>query len=493
MADWADIKDYIPNDACSYFRVKSEETLRAKSTASMLQTVACLERYLGKTGLAFEDIDENFVRDWTSWLLTEGYTIKTTSYYIKNFSALYGKAVTDGFAQSTGVFGRVRSELALLPEPIALQDDFLARLQKLVLSAGQESGASRPAVDILVFGILCGGLSTDEIGKFVKNGYSGSDVLLQSIVRRYSTPKNKYLFPLHQAERTPRQLKEYIRALFSTALSQAGIKLRELSDSTASDLWCMAALKCGISPRIVVACARHSLRLNPALSIIRPESIEDDERDRIIEQVASILTQNPVRWHAMQLRPSVTYDRILQRIENQNCKAVVDTYYPMKDIAMKVGHKVVFAKRPVISGLIYFRCHLSEVAAIFRSIGDLAWCYRNSSRVGYPYAVIPDREIMRLRLALADFDSDSEIFTVGSIPLRKNDKVEIVGGLFSGRGAVFDSMKSSVSDVGNQGKTICRLLLPDGNGLEWEVKVDSRMIRKISEVKFDQLTSQRCD
>lgn len=487
MTEEPDLKQSMQENAFCYFRVRATEAKSPGSEAGMLQAIACLERFSSSDILSFEKINDDFIREWVSWLLSDGYSVKTTLYYIKNISALYNKAVTDRLAMPTDIFTRLRAELDGYSEQTFIQNDLLEKLRKLVLSAGHGDSGLQLAIDITVFAILNGGLSSEETARFRKDDYSGPNEVLQAIVKKYSTPKNKYLFPLRQSERTAKQLKEHIRALFSTALSHVGIKSGPISDLTASDIWAMAAVRCDIPIRIVISCARHSLRHNAAFSIVRPEPTDDTYREEVRLRVADALTQNPIHWHAMQLRPSVSYEMVTQRINTVGKDILTDIYYPMQEIAKKIGHKVIFARRPVISGLVYFKCHITDIAPLFKTIGDLAWCYRDGSRNGTPYAIIPQTEITRLRLALADLDTASDMVPAGSIPLQKDDKVEIIGGLFSGRGAILDSIKETTAESSGPGRTICRLLLPDGNGLEWEVRVDSRMVRKISDEKFKQL------
>ena len=477
-------------DALSWFRVRAEETANLKTAASLHQALTSFVRFLDGRSLDFDGMDCRLLSGWMARLLYEGYTRKTALYYLKNLSSLYGKSVTEGIAPATDAFTQTRERLQRLPdlmfEPVP-DGALLTKLRNLWHSAGKGSDRRQLGVDILMFAVLAGGLSFEEIINYKKDQYAGNDSALAGIVAKYSKPKNRYLFPLRQSERTPAQLVRELTALYKEALSSVGLKVSNPVEDTALELWSMAALGANLSPEVVAGCMRRLPRLNPIFAVCGRADVAGDEKERILAFVSRSIADNPLQWHAMQFRPHVGFESVMARLKHCSEEVKVDQiYYPCREISRRIGNRIRYDKRPVINGLLYFRCRVSDIVPIFRNIGDLAWGYRAGGREGRPYAVISDYEISRLQTAIGVFAPESELMPVGTIHLDKGDKLEVLGGIFCGKGARFDS-ETTLKQGADSGKTVYRLLLPDGNGFEWEVNIDPRMVRRVSDTRYQEL------
>ena len=93
------------------------------------------------------------------------------------------------------------------------------------------------------------------------------------------------------------------------------------------------------------------------------------------------------------------------------------------------------------------------------------------------YAVIPNTEMELFRRAIGSIGPDTDLHPLGTIPLEKGDRVEIIGGSFIGREATFTSTHTPAAGP-NAGKTVYRLTLLDNNGIEWTVDTPPSLVRK---------------
>ncbi|MCM1355082.1 MAG: hypothetical protein NC212_01585 [Staphylococcus sp.] len=474
-----------------YFRVRIEETSNQRSAASQRQALASYLRFREGGELTERDFDEVVLADWVARLLAEGYSMKTVAYYLKNLSGLYSKAVADGLVRPSDAFSLVASRLRDCADSSHDEVDtgLFGRLRKLVASDPATESDRQLAVDLVLFSIYMGGLTFEELAAYRKPEVISGCEAIDSIVSRYSRPRNKYLFPLRQSERTPRQMTEHLKMLFTLALGRVGVKLSSIPSETARTLWGFVALHCGIAPSVVAGCMGRVPHGNPVFSFVIPADVTPEARREVMDRVISALVANPSQWYAMQFRPHVSFDDVIERARRCGVEKLLETrFYPMEEIARRVGHKLVFENKPVVPGLLFFRCKVSDLTPLFRHIGDLAWGYRQSRAAASPYAVISNVELMRYQRAIGSFTSETELYPVGAIKLQRGDKLEVIGGMFDGQVAWFDSQVSPESDE-NSGATVYRLIMVGDNGFEWRVESDARLVRRISEERYNQLAN----
>ena len=467
-------------EASEYFRVKINESASEATAANHKKAVSAFVNFLGNEKVSFDSFTEPTLTDWAIWLIESGYTLTTAIHYLKYLSALYGKAVADGAACANPAFSNVLQHLRRLPAKEQRTSDrrILKKVQAMIRAA-ESADRSTLANDVAVFAILAGGLSPEQIARYRKDDYTGDNPVLKAIIARHSRPRNKYLFPLRQSERTPRQMSESLHGISASAFGTTDAP-------SAADIWSMAAYDCGIPAPEILACTGEAPAHNPVYALVHPAQLDAAAKERILARVAEALTSNPVQWHAMQFRPGVSYDSVMHRIAMAaNEFTLAETYYPCSEIARRTGKKLVCRTRPVIPGLLFFKMRRSDVPVMFLHIGDLAWGYHTTGARTSPYAVISQTEIDILQQTIGIFTPDTEVYPAGTIPLAANDKVVVIGGDFIGKPGILDSLKKD-----SDGAIVCRLRLPGGNSIEWLVDSDPRMVRKISDSKFDELVDE---
>lgn len=516
----ADLAIDMPLSPIEYFRVKSGQPESRATAASTRQAVDAFVRFVGGAEVSFDSFDESLIGEWVTHLLYNGYSLKTAAYYVKRLAALYAKAVADRRATATDAFANVR---ARLNDPAAQRLDGMAdratfdKLRSIVCADYSATPTRRLAKDMLLFAVYNGGLTFGEIASFKKDDYHGDDEHIRAIVDRYSRPKNTYLFPLDHSKRTPRRLAADVEVLVRSVADRVGLRVSDNPGDTALDLWCMAAMRCGIAAADIAACVGSRAGGNAVTAFVRPADIAADTVDLLRRQVTTALADNPRRWYAMHLRRHVDYDMLIARLKERHI-SLPDIYYPMEDIVRKVGHRRVFETRPVIAWLVFFRERVSELNNLYSHIGDLAWGYRLSRDINAPYAVISLTEIAIYQRALGTFSADTELLDPDSTELKPGDRLVIIGGILEGRPATFaaavphgpadrgiehvpsghetdrrdaqhDSASNDTKPTAGT-KTVYRILLDGGNYREWVVEQDPRLVKKITETHYRSLLAQ---
>lgn len=480
-----------------YLRVKSEEYQNQRTVVASRKALDSFIRYIGGCNLGPDDINDSLLSEWAAFLLYDGYSIHTISFYLKRLSALYTLAVREDKATPTQAFAKVQTQLQAIridEKNLISGHDTFHKLRKIIRTDYSGIPDKQLAKDMLMLALACGGLTVGELVSYRKDDYRGDDPKILEIVAQYARPKNKYLFPLDHSSKNLTQLSRTVLLLMQTLLSDVGLNFSDTASNTTIDLWSRAAINCGFPMSDIVACIGQRKEVNLLTAFVRPSSIGPDWIGHIREQVFEALVDNPVHWYVMRFRPRVTYEMITARLKEKNI-TLQDVYYPMEEILRKVGQRKVFESRPVISWLMFFRERVSELNNLYHHIGDLAWGYRRSRDRNSPYAVISNSEIVEYQRAIGAFSLSSEVPAEDDIQLQPGDRLVVIGGFLNGRPATFDSIVERKSCNGSEssGRTVYRILLDGGKFKDWVVEQDSRLVRKITESQFSQLREQYND
>lgn len=467
-----------PSNPLDYFRLKSLESDSKVSQANMKRAIDSFSSFIGGTDLSFQSFDESLLGEWVSSQLFQGYFSKTVAYNISKIAALYNKAIADGLAQPTLSFSNTLKRIKEIPSLSEGRDHEVTfgKIRDLFISTRVDSFDRQLAKDIIIFGLLLGGLNLTRIADYKKDEYKGDNPEILHIIERYSKPKNKYLFPLRQGKTTPKKISRTIQNLILNILDLPDLSPSADPDFLLGCLWSDIAMSCGISASDIKAC----LPSGASCLLISCAVASDIDSEKIFEirnRVNEAITRNPVRWYAMHLRTRVEFKDLTDRLKEKQI-TLDELYYPMEEIIHKVGKKKIFDHKPVISWLVFYRAKASQLNSLFREVGDLAWGYRYIRDVRSPYAVISHSEISKYQMALGTLSPSTVISTDKEIKLQKGDRLIILGGPMAGRAGTLISEKKISGDP--SGRTIYRISLTGSNHINWEVTYDSRLVQKLS-------------
>lgn len=322
---------------------------------------------------------------------------------------------------------------------------------------------------------------------YKKDDYTGDNINIKEIVERYYKPKNKYLFPLHQAHSTPKQLLQSIKMLVCLFLKLSTSKLASDSNYILVNMWSDLAMNCGASSTEIAGCISHTGVSNALTFCVQPSDLDPDKVSQIRNRVIEALRDNPVHWYAMHLRRQIGLKDLTDRLNEK--KIVLDEiFYPMEEIFHKVGKKVTFEKRPVISWLVFYRARVTQLNKLFHEIGDIAWGYHYLRDVKSPYAIIPSNEVREYQQAIGTLSPSTQMVSDDEIEFKNGDYLVVLGGPLNARHGIFISEKKERGDV--TGRVVFRISLAGGNNVNWEVNWDPRLVKKISEDKYRELDNQ---
>lgn len=455
----------------------------------MARAIDSLSLFVAGTEFSFSCFTLDLLGEWVGQQFFEGYYAKTVAYNISKVAALYNKAVEDGLATNTDAFSALLTKINNIGskyDGIRHSDTFKV-IQTICRTDCSGDHSKQLAKDIILFGIFNGGLTLEQIAMYKKDDYTGDNINIKEIVERYYKPKNKYLFPLHQAHSTPKQLLQSIKMLVCLFLKLSTSKLASDSNYILVNMWSDLAMNCGASSTEIAGCISHTGVSNALTFCVQPSDLDPDKVSQIRNRVIEALRDNPVHWYAMHLRRQIGLKDLTDRLNEK--KIVLDEiFYPMEEIFHKVGKKVTFEKRPVISWLVFYRARVTQLNKLFHEIGDIAWGYRYLRDVKSPYAIIPSNEVREYQQAIGTLSPSTQMVSDDEIEFKNGDYLVVLGGPLNARHGIFISEKKERGDV--TGRVVFRISLAGGNNVNWEVNWDPRLVKKISEDKYRELDNQ---
>lgn len=470
--------------------VMSEKSARAYNKA-----LSAFRQYALTNGIDITGFSGNDVENWAACMLLGDMTVKTAAYYLDNVHALFNAAHKEGLIESVPPFKSVGERLRRLDPATTgpfVDGDTLSRFILHLKSHSYADAEQAAAADIVMISLLNRGMAPKDIAMLKKDDMGRLTPESAEIAGRNIDSRRAYIFPLRQSALTPAQLERLTGRLVTDLLQRHGIPCTGSATSTLRTLWACAAIRSGISPTLAVATLGSHPAGMPALSLCTMPDIPDYLADDITAHVNETLLDNPSRWYAMRLRPGVKFAQVSTRLDDMPARRRPnDIFYPCEEIARRIGKRIIFENRPLISDIAFMRSRATDLGHTMAAIGDLAWCYTVTGRPGSAYAPIPDAAMHEFQCAIGSFTPDYEVAPLGALEVRPGDRVIVIGGLFSGYEGLVETIEghrtlteteqTDREDAASatSSTTIYRVIFPDARGLEWRVSLDSRLLRPL--------------
>ena len=461
---------------------RSESSLKCGPTAAAyLKAVNSLAAYADISPENCPVASAEFLNNWIVAMNRNGISLNTASHYVNVIAALYSKAVEAGVAEKSDCFTTVKTNLKLFGSDIwkgAIADEHFSRFILFLKNGSRLKGDDRVYADVALFSIINRAMSVESVAMLKRDDLADFDEASAEIADRHCAATRKYVFPLRQSVLTPKQLAADLCLRISKLMSDRGIAIAGDANHTIRSYWAFAALKVGASGSMALQMCGGTPSGLPVLKLCGGNAAADVSPEavaRLTQAVNGIFLTNPMRWFAMRMRPGVKFKQLETRIK-ASADMQLELFYPLEEIARRKGNKIVWASKPIISDIVFFKSRYTDVQPLFAAIGDAAWCYKS----GGVYASIPDAEMKKFQYAIGKFTSETEIYPLGTIPLEKNDRVEIIGGPFSGYTATYDSTRYEDEGGETPARVVYRLIMPSGNGMEWVLDMDPWQVKKLN-------------
>lgn len=168
------------------FRRQIEELLRQGrhgTAGTYRSTLVAFDRFAGKRHYQLCELDEPTVMEFRNFLVREGLSVNTVTFYLSKLRAVYNRAVREGFApKGLDPFGGVPFRVEKTRK-LAVDDTVLRR----VAGAELPRGPLAVARDLFLFSFYCRGMSFVDMA-YLRQGDIEGDVI------RYRRRKTGQLF-----------------------------------------------------------------------------------------------------------------------------------------------------------------------------------------------------------------------------------------------------------------------------------------------------------
>lgn len=481
----ADIPSHFANSEADtaisiiiFFETASND-LAPKTAKSYNWAIDSLKASVARNNLSHSPFDISVIDLWIADMATAKYTLTTARYYLNNILSLYRKAVDAGIASDTGLTATLKSRLdSIAYEAEELPNTIDVAIIKNLAKSREANSTLKLLYDILLFSVYNRGMSLDDIISLRKDTLPSMPQTALAIARCWESNTRKFIFPLNQGRTTARKITRELESKLTAILSHRSGTTLIFNESTGRILWLSCALACGIDPMEIKSIVGE-MPVNSALTLLPITEVTSDEIASITEKVADFIISNPKQWHAMRLRSHITPADIEERINTASNPSIKmpPTFYPVEKIAKRVGNKLTQETKAVIDNVLFFKSTRDDIKPLFRLIGDMAWCYRESNSTDSPYAVIPDKSMAAFQQMVCQFTPDIEMSLPRTHGDMRNRRVRVTGGPMAG-------YEGTISDVISEGDgsattRIFRLDITGDFAIEWSVKIAEAFIQEI--------------
>lgn len=197
--------------------------------------------------------------------------------------------------------------------------------------------------------------------------------------------------------------RESIRSIWIAAAIDAGVKYSQIKA-----LICNADTESGIKDKKSVK--SHISTDFPIFDIIVADNLSKEEKEKIERIVANQISDATPGWHVLRLRSGIKFEEVKKRVEVASYELGITTpefYNPMRVVIKKDAKgKRIKEEKPYLPGIVFFRVRRDKTSSLIHKIGDIAWCYKTSNRIGAPYTVIQSKEMYKFQRHIAQFTPD---------------------------------------------------------------------------------------
>ncbi len=172
-------------------------------------TLRSFRRYREGQDVYLQDFNSELMKQYESWLRSEGKTPNTISFYMRNLRAIYNRAVEQELVKQRHPFKHVYTGVSKTLKR-AVTADTIRKIRHLDLSQNRSMNFAR---DIFLFSFYTRGMSFVDIAYLKKSDLKGNILIyrrrktgqqlyikwertMQEIVDRYSSQHSNYLLPI---------------------------------------------------------------------------------------------------------------------------------------------------------------------------------------------------------------------------------------------------------------------------------------------------------
>lgn len=448
--------------------------LSADTAYKYRRTLSDFDCFLTSHRLSLAGVTGVSIADWVVELLRQGLSSATIISRLNILNGLFKTASEKDVLHFRGEPRALASKLAsdVFAFPPLLKASLFDKSLSQMQAFAKDREQTYVCGDMLLFSVLSGAKPLEEIVYLTKENIDEYKGLARPILERNVSGRRKYVFDLKQSYQTKGQ----IRALVTEELQRAFSGLSDAEgfvfEDLAASLWVAFAIRCGATASDALGCVGVAAPY-AVPAFCTPAEDMQSRRAQWADSVESLLTLDLPKWYAMRLRRGVRYEELRKDV-HEKIKPMPELFYPVETIRKQLRGKSVITEQPFISQTVFFKSYPENVLPMFAEIGDKAWCIKISNSLDSPYAVIPQKEMLRFQRAIGVFSSDAEVHPLGSLTPRPGETVILIQAGYSNREAEVEEILESEC-----GTVLFRVRLTTDYGYEWRATVDSRQIERL--------------
>ena len=423
-------------------------------------------------------IDES-LKLWLVTMIDKGNTEASRKRYVEKLGCIYKehRAGDDGDVEP---FEQIKNLRGYTDTPARKEIESQGRIFKRIFNTLVEDARKRPELALFLYLFFNASSDIEGAISLVVDEYEDVVPQLEDIIDTAAFHhRRKYVFDLGQSrKRMPQMVKEVNRYL-ELYLSSRGLRFTShYTPDKIVALWIAMAREAGLD----LAEIKSAVDIVPEeygyMSFLDDAGLSVGQKMALKRCVAEWCYPVKKRWYALKLRRSSSFEELQQIVGDALADSFVkiEYFYPTKEVAKRVGKKIVKETVPFIRDIVFLRTRNTDIVAIDKIVrtANVAWTYRRSGAQS-EYSIIEPSAMAMFQRAVGSFTSDMRIDVVKGAPVGIGRKVRITGGIMAGYTGIIYDIKPATGFP----TRIIYVRLSEDYGIKFELQIEENLLEGV--------------
>lgn len=286
-----------------------KDTKRFGTANNYENTLSRFRKFLGDENedVSLKSIDSTLIERYNDYLVGNGLSRNSISFYMRVLRAVYNKAVRQNIIKPKECFKNVYTGIDKTVKR-ALDETLITEIYNIDLTSDSDMMLAR---DVFVFSYLTRGMAFVDIAFLTKKSLQGDRIrykrrktgqmldikiepCIHAIISKYNNPESRYVFPFITSENADESYRQY-----KNAINKYNIQLKKISGLLSCDVgltsyvsrhsWATSARRHNVPVSVISAGLGHT---NESATLIYLASIDNALIDNANKEIITSITKD---------------------------------------------------------------------------------------------------------------------------------------------------------------------------------------------------------
>lgn len=453
-----------------FVAIKLEETPYSSIAFKSLTSYIQVSRE--NQGLTFEES----LKLWLVTMIDKGHTEASRKRYVEKLGSIYKeyRAGDNGRGEPFEAIKKLRGYADI---PARKEIETQTQVLRRIFNSLEDNARKRPELALFLYLFFNASSDIESAISLTVEDYDDELPQLEDIIDTAAFHhRRKYVFDLGQSRKRMPQIVKEVSRYIEFYLSSRGLRFSShFTPDKIVAMWIPMARKAGLELTEIKSVVDEVPQEFGYISFLDDTDLTFGQKQALKRCVAEWCYPVKKRWYALKLRRSSSFEE-MQRIVNDafaDCCGKIEYFYPTKEVAKRVGKKIVKESVPFIRDIVFVRTRNTDIVTIDRIVrsADIAWTYRQGGAQS-DYSIIEPAAMAMFQRAVGSFTSDMRIDLVKGAPVGIGRKVRITGGIMAGyTGTIYDIKPASDTPT-----RLIYVRLSEDYGIKFELQIEENLL-----------------